>query len=45
MRQATQAYTRQVDRLIELEYGDEIIFTTTEHTFYVKGNWMNAADL
>ncbi|MCZ8286164.1 MAG: polymorphic toxin-type HINT domain-containing protein, partial [Bacteroidia bacterium] len=39
------AYTREVSRLIKLEYGNEIIFTTSEHPFYVNNIWVEASKL
>ena len=44
-RKVTDAYVRQVDRLIKLEYEGEVIYTTSEHPFYVRSKWIEAAQL
>lgn len=34
------AFAREVKKLVKLEYADEIIYTTTEHPFYIKNKWV-----
>lgn len=38
-------YVREVNQLIKLEYGNEIIYTTSEHPFFINGNWVSASKL
>jgi RHS repeat-associated protein len=38
-------FEREVNRLIKLEYGDEIVYTTSEHPFYINNSWVKAGEL
>jgi RHS repeat-associated protein len=39
------SYEREVTRLIKLEFGNETIYTTSEHPFYINNNWVDASKL
>ena len=39
------AYQREVGNLIRLEYANEVVYTTNEHPFFVKGTWVEASKL
>ncbi|MCZ8286045.1 MAG: polymorphic toxin-type HINT domain-containing protein, partial [Bacteroidia bacterium] len=44
-RKVAKSYIRVVNQLVKLEYGNEVIFTTSEHPFYVGNTWIEASKL
>jgi hypothetical protein len=38
-------FTREVDLLVKIISGTQVIYTTTEHPFYINGEWISAREL
>ncbi len=45
MRKVISTSIKEAKELIKLEYGNEVIYTTSEHPFYVNKNWIKASQL
>ncbi|EAY30957.1 polymorphic toxin-type HINT domain-containing protein [Microscilla marina] len=45
LKQVTQTFIRQTERLVYLYVGNELIQTTAEHPFYLEGKWVKAGNL
>lgn len=45
LKKVLTSYVRDVDQLIKLEYENEVVFTTSEHPFYVNNAWIEASKL
>ena len=41
----TDTYIRDVQHLVKLEYGNEVVYTTSGHPFYINNVWVAASKL
>lgn len=45
LRTVTTSYIREVNQLIKLTYKGEVLYTTSEHPFYIQDQWVEAEKL